>query len=151
MQAIKVAQSNKRKTIKFTDVDRAGEMQVQHISAVQILYTLLRMLHSISAQKELHSAGRAYAHKFVTCQDCMLMGKARKHLLNGLRCSKDVNEWSELRHLVLATVRTDRRLVDVGLKEVLSEDIFAEARGQGPLKDAGKHFLHCKKCRTYSV
>ncbi|CAL8461902.1 g1433 [Coccomyxa elongata] len=34
-------------------------------------------------------------------------------------------------------VRTDRRLVEVGLKEVLAEDIFAEAGKKAPLRDAG--------------
>lgn len=34
-------------------------------------------------------------------------------------------------------MRTDRRLVEVGLKEVLAEDMFADAGGKGPLKEAG--------------
>lgn len=35
------------------------------------------------------------------------------------------------------TVRMDRRLVEVGLKEVLAEDMFREAAAKGPLKDTG--------------
>lgn len=31
----------------------------------------------------------------------------------------------------------DRRLVEIGLKEVLAEDMFREAGGKGPLKEAG--------------
>jgi hypothetical protein len=34
-------------------------------------------------------------------------------------------------------VRGDRRLVDVGLKEVLAEDMFTQAQAKVPLRDAG--------------